>query len=74
MWHVYPMSLRDPLPTVPIPCRPGEPDVGLSLQPIIDRIYVEGGHDDVDYTRRLRPKLSPTDAAWAAERVAGRAM
>ncbi len=71
-WKVYPMPLRDPLPTVPVPCRPGEADVALALQPIIDRIYVEGGHDDIDYAVPVRPKLSSADAAWAAGRVAAR--
>ncbi len=71
-WAVYPMPLRDPLPTVPVPCRRGEADVALPLQPIVDRIYVEGGHDDIDYTAPLRPRLSPADAAWAADRVAAR--
>ena len=72
VWHVYPIPLRDPLPTVPIPCRPGEADVALPLQPIIDRIYLEGGHDDINYAVPLRPRLSPADAAWAAERIAAR--
>ena len=60
-WLAYPMPLRDPLPTLSIP-----------LQPIIDRIYVEGGYDDVDYARPLRPPLSPADAVWAAGRIADR--
>ena len=72
-WNVYPMPLRDPLPSVPVPCRPGEKDVPLALQPIIDRIYVEGGHDDINYAgTRLRPRLSPADAAWAADLIAKR--
>ena len=70
-WLAYPMPLRDPLPVLSIPCRPGrDGDVPLALQPIVDRIYVEGGYDDTDYGRPLRPPLSPADAAWAAERVA----
>ena len=71
-WKVYPMPLRNPLPTVPIPCRKGEADVALPLQPIIDRIYVEGGHDDINYAAPLRPRLSAADAAWAAELTANR--
>jgi hypothetical protein len=71
-WEVYPMPLRDPLPTVPVPCRKGDNDVPLSLQPIIDRIYVEGGHDDIDYTVPLRPRLSAADAAWAESLIANR--
>ena len=70
LWEVYPMPLRDPLPTVPVPCRRGERDVPLALQPILDRIYDEGGYDSVDYAVPPRPPLDAADAAWAAERVA----
>jgi hypothetical protein len=66
-WAAYPMPLRDPLPTVPVPCRIGESELPLPLQPIIDRIYDEGGYDFIDYTVPPRPPLSDADAAWAAE-------
>lgn len=70
-WEVYPMPLRDPLPTVPIPCRATDPDVPLALQPLIDRIYVDGGHDDIDYAKPPpRPRLSEEDQAWVASLVA----
>ncbi len=72
VWEAYPMPLRDPLPTVPVPCREGEDDVPLALQPILDRAYAWGGHDDIDYTAPLEPPLSPADAAWAAGLTAGR--
>lgn len=73
VWKVYPMPLRDPLPTIPVPCRPGDPDVGLALQPVLDRIYVEGGHDDINYaTAKLRRRLTPADATWATELMAAR--
>lgn len=73
-WEVYPMPLRQPLPVVPIPCRPTDGDVPLALQPIIERIYVEGGHDDIDYSRPPSPALGPEDEAWARQlvRAAGR--
>ena len=66
-WEVYPMPLRDPLPVVPIPCRETDPDVPLALQPLIERIYMEGGHDDIDYSRPPSPPLHGEDVAWAAE-------
>ena len=69
-WEAYPMPLRDVLPTVPVPCRPGEPDVPLPLQAVIDRVYVEGGHGRTRYARPLDRPLSPADAAWAAEQIA----
>ena len=70
VWKAYPMPLRDALPTIPVPCRPGEADVPLALQPVVDRAYAEGGHDDIDYSRRPKPRLPPADAAWAAEVIA----
>ena len=74
-WLAYPMPLREPLPVLSIPLRPGrDDDAPLSLQPIVDRIYVEGRYDEVDYGRPLRPPLSAEDAAWAAERVAARSV
>lgn len=68
-WFVYPIRLRERLPVIPIPLRPGEADVTLDLQPLIDRVYVAGGHDDIDYSKPARPALDPGDAEWAAEIV-----
>jgi hypothetical protein len=65
-WMIYPMPLRDPLPTIPIPCRAKDDDVPLELQPIIDRIYLEGGHDDLKYNQPPEPPFSKEDAKWAA--------
>ena len=66
-WKVYPMSLREPLKTVPIPLRKRDGEVVLELQPIVDRAYVMGGHDDIDYSRPATPRLNRDDAAWAEE-------
>jgi hypothetical protein len=71
-WLVYPMPLRQPLPAVPIPCRETDPDVPLALQPIIDKIYLEGAHDDLDYSEPPEPPLSDADAQWATELIARR--
>jgi hypothetical protein len=65
--------LREPLPTIPIPLRQTDADVGLRLQPLIDKIYEEGGHDDIDYARQPPdPPLSPADTQWAANLIAKR--
>ena len=64
-WAVYPMPLRQSLPRVPIPLRPTDPDLGLELQPLIDRVYTAGGHDDIDYAKPANPPLDAEDAAWA---------
>lgn len=73
-WEVYPISLRRPLPPIPVPLRPADADVMLELQPILARIYDEGAHDDIDYRQPPTPRLPPDDAAWADAmlRAAGR--
>jgi len=67
IWRAYPLPLRSPLSAFPIPLRQADGQVPLELQPIIDRIYVAGGHDDIDYSQPPEPPLGPADAAWAAD-------
>jgi hypothetical protein len=67
---LWPIRLRDPLPTIPIPLRPGEPEPTLELQSILHRV-----HDAADYQLFLYrgapdPPLSPADADWAAQLLA----
>lgn len=64
-WEVYPMPLRQPLPEIPIPLREKEADIVLDLQPLIERVYVAGGHDDIDYRKPPEPPLEGEDAAWS---------
>jgi hypothetical protein len=66
-WLGYPVSLRGPVPAIRIPLRKQDVPVALNLQPLIDRVYKAGGHDDIDYTKPLDPPLSPEDAAWTEE-------
>jgi hypothetical protein len=47
--------------------RPDDPDVVLQLQPLIERVYVSGGHDDIDYSKPPVPPLGGEDAAWAEQ-------
>ena len=72
LWLVYPMKLRERLPVIPIPCRESDSDVPLELQPIIDQIYVEGAHDDLNYREPPEPPFSQSDAEWAASLIASR--
>ncbi|HSU68469.1 MAG TPA: DUF4058 family protein [Tepidisphaeraceae bacterium] len=64
-WRAYPLPLRSQLPAVPIPLRKNEPEVKLDLQPLVERVYAAGGHDDIDYTKPPDPPLPADDAAWA---------
>lgn len=69
-WEAYPIALRRPLPAVPIPLRRTDRDVPLELQPLIDRVYAGGGHDDIDYTAPPDPPLDPEDSEWAEKLLA----
>ena len=73
-WEVYPIPLRQRLPAVPIPLREADSDVFLELQPLIDRVYVAGGHDDIDYRTHLDSPLDDADVAWATELALGRSV
>jgi hypothetical protein len=68
-WVVYPIPLREPIRPIHIPLREKDADVVLELQPLIDRVYVAGGHDDIDYSRRPRPELSYEDQVWANQLI-----
>lgn len=69
--EVYAWSLRQPLPTVPIPLAGSDPDVPLDLQAVFTSVYDRAGYDySLDYTRPVEPPLSEEDAAWAREVLA----
>ena len=70
----YPCPLRDRLPVVDLPLRPGDPDLAVDVQQLVSHAYANGGYAaKLDYTRPLRPPLGSDDAAWATGLVAGRA-
>src|SRR5207244_981133 len=63
--QVFPISLREPLPILPVPLRPTDKEITLELQPLIDEACVRGAYGPSDYAQRLEPPLSAEDAAWA---------
>lgn len=65
MWWAYPISIREPIPLIPVPLRESDPDIMLDLQKLLERAYVAGGHDDIDYSQPPSPPLKGKDAAWA---------
>jgi hypothetical protein len=62
---VWPLRLRDPLPVIPVPLRPPDPDARLDLQALLHRLYDAGGYEDDIYAGRPQPPLHPSDEAWA---------
>ncbi len=64
----WPVSLRDPLPVIPIPVSAPEPDARLDLQQQLHHCYDSAGYHTYIYDGSPSPALSDEDAAWA-ERV-----
>jgi hypothetical protein len=67
--QIWPISLRDPLPAVPVPLLPPDPDVPLDLQAAVQACF-----DLVGYERLLDysgppppPELDDDDGAWVVE-------
>lgn len=70
---VWPISLREPLPTVPVPLLDGDPDVPLDLQRAFTTIYDALRYDlAVDYSKPPERPLAADDAAWAEELIRNR--
>jgi len=62
----YPISLREPLPTIRVPLRQSDADASLNLQQLIEQRYENGSHtDDIDYHVDLDPALPAAGALWA---------
>lgn len=66
--QVFPCSLRQPIPDIPIPLRPGEEEPLLPLNQILHTLYDSAGYDLViDYRRSAVPPLAEEDALWAQQ-------
>ncbi len=63
---VYSWSIRDRLPTIPIPLMAPDPDVPLDLAAIFATVYQRGQYErSIDYMAPLSLPMSATDRAWA---------
>lgn len=63
---VWPISVRQPLPTIPIPLLEPDPPVPLALGQALQTAYERARYDlRVDYSQPPLPPLAPADAAWA---------
>jgi hypothetical protein len=66
----WPFGLRDPLPVVPVPLRPGDGDATLDLLSLLNRIYDESGYAHFLYDHPPDPPLGEEDAVWARSVIA----
>lgn len=64
--EIWPVSLREALPTLPIPLLPPDPDIALDLNIALGQIYARARYERrIDYRAAPPPpELSPEDAAW----------
>lgn len=70
LWAV---SLREPLPPIPVPLDPSVPEVTVDLQRCLSDSYDEGRFaQDIDYVEPPVPVLHEPDATWARELLAAR--
>lgn len=68
---LYLFGVREIIPDVPIPLRPGEVEPVLPLNELLHKLYDLSGYGlMIDYTEPPQPPLSEADADWAAQLVA----
>jgi len=68
--EVWPITLDEPLPTVPVPLLPGDEDVALDLQDAFASAYDLVGYDwEIDYGQPPEIALTPQEAAWVQDLV-----
>jgi hypothetical protein len=69
--EVWPITLRQHLPIVPIPLLAGDADVPLDLQQALNAVYDGCAYGaSIDYSRPAEISLPKEDAVWAKRRVA----
>jgi hypothetical protein len=71
--EIWPLGLSNPLPVVPVPLLPPDPDVPLDLGEAFRSVYRRGGYDwRIDYKRPIPPpELRPAMATWLREQRTG---
>ncbi|XHX79481.1 MAG: DUF4058 family protein [Stenomitos frigidus ULC029] len=63
--QLYAFSLRQLIPPLPMPLRPGETEPLLELQPLLQRVYDRARFElAIDYRQPPTPKLSHDDWEW----------
>jgi len=65
---IWPISVRNELPPIPVPIDEGVPDLILDLRIAFNRVYDEGRYEDqLDYSIPPHVPLREPDAAWARD-------
>lgn len=63
---IWPLTIQNAIPLVPVPLRAPDPDVPLDLSGALHDIYADARYDlRIDYRQNPPlPEVSPADAAW----------
>lgn len=65
-YELYPVTITEPLPCIPVPLHADDPDVPLDLQVMVNRAYDGGPYRRIlDYSQPPDPPLPNRAAAWA---------
>jgi hypothetical protein len=64
--EIWPVALNEPLPVLPVPLAPPDPDVALDLSAAIRAVYADSRYDTrINYRRPVPPPpLRPVMAEW----------
>lgn len=70
---VWPLGLKEPLPTFPVPLLAGDADISHDLQEAVTSVYDTFHYArTIDYSHPPEIPLPPEDVAWAEERLSTR--
>jgi hypothetical protein len=61
----WPIELRQPLPTIPVPLRQADSYASLELQKLLHEVYDRGTYAQEIYELEAEPPLGPADLDWA---------
>lgn len=69
--HLYAFDLRAPIPDIPLPLQPNEPEPLIPLNQILHDLYTRARFDlQIDYSRPPVPALPEQHAEWGQALVA----
>jgi hypothetical protein len=71
--RVWPATLQQRLPAIPVPLAKPDADLTLDLQPIIESIYERSRYArSIDYRKPLKPALTSAESAWLRQQLKNR--
>ena len=66
--EVWPFTIRDAVPPIPVPLKPEHGDTPLDLQSCLSEIYNTNRYAmRIDYSQPPTPPFGSNDAEWATE-------